>query len=196
GGTPQKNESEEQVQEKGLEVRANENVEQPAIKDSVQQETSSQNISSVQKPEKEAFEIDKVTFIETEKKEEENRKAETHIVKQGETLYGIARQYGIPLQDLADWNELKYDESIKIGQTILVNSPIKITSKDAPDVRNIQEKVQERVILHKVSSGETLYKIAREHNVTIKEVMEWNGKTDFNVALGEVIKIKKLIGNE
>ncbi|MDQ3394259.1 MAG: LysM peptidoglycan-binding domain-containing protein [Bacteroidota bacterium] len=144
--------------------------------------------------EEDAFHGNNVTFIED--KSTEVIKNDTHIVQQGETLYGLSKKYNVPLQELAAWNKLKYNDPIKIGQSILVNSPPNVTNKVAPDVIKTPEKVAEKFILYKVVAGETLYKIARDHNVTIKEVMEWNDKTDFKVSSGEVIKIKKAIGNE
>jgi membrane-bound lytic murein transglycosylase D len=147
--------------------------------------------------EDEKFEAESVSFVQVGKTETiEVGSQDPHVVRQGETLYGIARAYSIPLNDLARWNNLKFDEGIKIGQVLTLVSPKNITKEEPADVRNNTENVQEQYISHKVIAGETLYKIAREHNVTIKEVMEWNKKTDFSVALGEVIKIKKLIVNE
>jgi membrane-bound lytic murein transglycosylase D len=137
-----------------------------------------------------------VIYVVTNQAQPEVTSKSEHVVKQGETLYGIARNYAIPLNDLAKWNNLNFDESIKIGQVISLQAPNIFTDEEPLDVRKNKENIQEQYIDHKVAAGETLYKIAREHNVTIKEVMEWNKKTDFNVALGEVIKIKKLIVNE
>ncbi|CAN5262772.1 hypothetical protein BH23BAC1_BH23BAC1_33550 [soil metagenome] len=159
-------------------------------------ESSSEVIKQDNK-ENDKFENESITFIQIDNSQnQELNQNDQHVVKQGETLYGIARNYSIPLKDLAIWNNLKFDEGIQIGQVLSLKSPGFIAKEVTPDVRNITENVQEQYINHRVATGETLYKIAREYNVTIKEVMEWNKKTDFNVALGEVIKIKKLIVND
>jgi LysM repeat protein len=49
-------------------------------------------------------------------------KSFTHAVVQGETLYGIAKQYFVSVDDLKKWNNLKTN-SAKIGQIIFVSNP-------------------------------------------------------------------------
>jgi LysM repeat protein len=44
-----------------------------------------------------------------------------HTVKKGETLYGISRKYGISEEDLRKLNNLSADQSIRIGQKLLVS---------------------------------------------------------------------------
>ncbi len=47
-------------------------------------------------------------------------KAGMHIVKPGETLLGIARQYGVTLPDLVRWNDLTDPNQIQVGQSVRV----------------------------------------------------------------------------
>lgn len=44
-----------------------------------------------------------------------------HTVRQGETLLGIARQYGVTLPDLVAWNSITDPNQIQVGQTIRVS---------------------------------------------------------------------------
>ncbi len=46
----------------------------------------------------------------------------THTVQQGETLFRISQRYGVAVDDLKKWNNLP-DNTIKIGQKLLVNKP-------------------------------------------------------------------------
>ena len=46
-------------------------------------------------------------------------KAVYHTVKSGETLYGIARTYGVPVQSIKQLNKLS-DNDIKVGQRIII----------------------------------------------------------------------------
>lgn len=43
-----------------------------------------------------------------------------HIVKPGDTLLGIARQYGVTLPDLVGWNDLTDPNQIQVGQAVRV----------------------------------------------------------------------------
>ncbi|MBK7652018.1 MAG: LysM peptidoglycan-binding domain-containing protein [Flammeovirgaceae bacterium] len=49
--------------------------------------------------------------------------AGVHTVASKETLFSIARQYGITVQQIRDWNTLASDE-VKIGQTLVVADPV------------------------------------------------------------------------
>jgi len=42
---------------------------------------------------------------------------------------------------------------------------------------------------HEVKLSDTLYSVARQYGVTIKDLMECNNKKDFSVSLGERLKI-------
>jgi membrane-bound lytic murein transglycosylase D len=46
-------------------------------------------------------------------------------------------------------------------------------------------------IEHEVRTTDTLYSIARKYGVTIKELMEWNNKKDFTLAIGEKLRIQE-----
>jgi membrane-bound lytic murein transglycosylase D len=42
---------------------------------------------------------------------------------------------------------------------------------------------------HQVKPSDTLYSVARQYGVTIREIMEWNGKKDFSLAIGEKLRV-------
>jgi membrane-bound lytic murein transglycosylase D len=44
-------------------------------------------------------------------------------------------------------------------------------------------------VLHEVRPSDTLYSVARQYGVTIREIMEWNGKKDFTLAVGEKLRV-------
>ena len=43
--------------------------------------------------------------------------------------------------------------------------------------------------VHEVQPSDTLYSVARQYGVTIKEIMDWNGKKDFGLFIGEKLKV-------
>ncbi len=81
--------------------------------------------------------------------------------------------------DLARWNNLNIQDGIRPGQ-VLKLSDGQTASNDLP-VKQIE---------HEVKNTDTLYGIARKYGVTIKDLMEWNNKKDFNLAIGEKLKIQ------
>jgi membrane-bound lytic murein transglycosylase D len=108
----------------------------------------------------------------------------THTVQQGETLYSIARQYNLGVMDLVNANNLNLQESIKPGQVIKLSESQSIENSVVT-----LDKPSE--VEHKVKPTDTLYSIARQYGVTIKDLMEWNNKKDFTLSVGERLKVKQ-----
>ena len=108
-----------------------------------------------------------------------------HVVQAGETLYGISRQYDVTVDELRNWNDLEKSGTLSIGQTLKVQqvSTASTGDSDPTDAGNTQ------FVVHRVQSGETLYQIARQYNATIKQLMDLNQKPDFNLSVGEELKI-------
>lgn len=48
---------------------------------------------------------------------------QTHIVKQGETLFAISKMYGITVPQLKTWNNIGSDNIISIGQKLVIFKP-------------------------------------------------------------------------
>lgn len=46
-----------------------------------------------------------------------------HVVQAGETLYAIARRYGLSAQDLARWNQLGDGSTLRVGQRLSLGPP-------------------------------------------------------------------------
>ena len=49
---------------------------------------------------------------------EPTAQAGVHVVKPGDTLLGIARQYGVTLPDLVGWNNLTDPNQIQVGRAL------------------------------------------------------------------------------
>ena len=76
-----------------------------------------------------------------------------HVVKAGESLYSIARQYGVSPTLLGRLNAAPADGALAVGQTLVIYEP-------------------ERV--HVVQPGETLERIARQEGVTVLSLYQNN----------------------
>ena len=57
---------------------------------------------------------------------------ETYIVKAGDTLYGIARRFGLKFKDLTDWNRISEPYAIQSGQRLHLHSPATTSLVEAP----------------------------------------------------------------
>ena len=82
--------------------------------------------------------------------------SETKIIaKKGDTLFKLSKQYGIALKELMYKNNFNDANQILEGEVIIL--PLK---------RNVNEH-----ITYTVKEGDTLYKIARENNVNVKDLI-------------------------
>jgi len=89
--------------------------------------------------------------------------AETKIIaKNGDTLFKIAKQYGVPLKELMYKNNFNDATKIIEGEFIVI-----------PFIDNNEDKHNE-YLNHKVVEGDTLYKIAREYNINLKDIISIN----------------------
>src|SRR5690606_9151318 len=68
-----------------------------------------------------------------------------HTVQQGQTLFSIARQYQISVDQLRDWNSQTGNE-LKIGQTLYVAQPERLTSPAERTVTAEQPRPVERTV--------------------------------------------------
>lgn len=103
-----------------------------------------------------------------------------HIVEQGETLYGIARNYQINAKDLMQWNKMNNNSKLMVGQKLIVNAP--------SDIKKA-ETIQQTTKIHTVGKGETLFRIAKQYAVSVSNLKTWNDLLSDNLALGQKLKI-------
>jgi len=110
-----------------------------------------------------------------------------HEVQPGETLYSISKKYGVTMDELLSWNDLPEAGVLSVGQQIMIQQ------SDLPGGQSAaSEEAGPGFETYKVKAGDTLYQIAREHGTSIKELMEWNRKSDSNLSIGEELKVRKL----
>ena len=107
--------------------------------------------------------------------------SETKIIaKNGDTLLRLSRQYGVPLKELMYKNNLNDATRIIEGKAIVI--PLKNKEKDYKADNPI----------YKVVEGDTLYKIARNYNVNLQDIIDLNnlGNNSF-LELGQIILLPK-----
>lgn len=107
---------------------------------------------------------------------QQNAAVTIHVVQRGETLFRIAQQYGVNLEDIARANGLINPANIAIGQRLLI--PLGAVAQPAPPQT------------HTVQVGETLESIALFYGVDQQQVIMLNGIVNPNALyIGQVLKI-------
>ncbi|WP_413677337.1 LysM peptidoglycan-binding domain-containing protein [Prochlorococcus sp. MIT 0916] len=103
--------------------------------------------------------------------------AETKIVaKSGDTLFKISKRYGVPLKELMYKNNFNDANKLIEGEVIII--PLK----------DINKHKNNEHLTYKVIEGDTLYKIARNYNVNLKDIISIN-----NLSNNSYLKPKQII---
>jgi membrane-bound lytic murein transglycosylase D len=90
-----------------------------------------------------------------------------HVVRPGESLWVIARNYSVGIEDIRRWNRLGNSSLIRPGQRLMIEM-------DGP-------AGQAPSLSYTVRSGDSLWLIARRHQVTLRDLMRWNGLDESSV---------------
>ncbi|WP_347157814.1 LysM peptidoglycan-binding domain-containing protein [Pontibacter chitinilyticus] len=115
----------------------------------------------------------------------------THTVTAGETLYQISKKYTVSIDELRRWNNLS-DNNLHPGQELQVEAPTATAAPaKATETVPASNTNSSGSAYHTVVAGESMYQISRQYGVTIKDIMQWNNKSDFSVSIGEKLLIKK-----
>lgn len=119
-------------------------------------------------------------------------------VKGGETLRSIASKYKVTLKALTSLNNLSLKEQIKAGATILLptgasTNPPKKTASKTSETRSptSSDASDDNYLLHTIQSGESLWSISEQYNVTVQNIFKWNGMKKSKIMPGKKLKIKK-----
>lgn len=115
-----------------------------------------------------------VVSSDFEEEEEPEVTPITHVVKRGETVYSIARQYGIPLDDIYSSNpNAKY--GIKAGEELVLT-------------QNPERKG--KYIFYQIKPGDTLSSLARSYHLSVESILRDNpGISEDNFRAGETIRL-------
>lgn len=76
-----------------------------------------------------------------------------HVVQPGDTMYRLARQYGVSMERLLQDNQLENPAHLVVGQTIVVQYP---------------------QLIHTVRAGDSLYSIAQTYDTTVVQLLRNN----------------------
>ncbi|MEG3133236.1 N-acetylmuramoyl-L-alanine amidase AmiB [Rouxiella sp. T17] len=110
-----------------------------------------------------------------------------HKVKRGETLTGIAAEYGTTRAALHDLNKLKKD-GVWVGQRLKVPAGTSAVSRNSTAKVSVAHGSR-RAARHKVVRGDTLSAIASRYGVSMNDIRTANHMKSGDVQLGQTLAI-------
>ena len=105
-------------------------------------------------------------------------RAISYRIKRGDTLASISNRYGVSMANLQDWNKLSNPGDIIAGRAMTIYLP---RSRDAASGgastsnRGRGGAAESNSVVYTVKPGDTLWDIARAHNVTLSALRRTNG---------------------
>jgi len=123
--------------------------------------------------------------------------AGTHTVLRNETIFTIAKQYGVTAYQLRKMNNLP-DNAITIGQVLKVPGGI-ITDVQVPKekqaettaTKEVPAASKEESFIHTVATGENIFSIAKKYNLTAYQIRTANKLEDNNIKVDQKLIIPK-----
>ncbi len=106
-----------------------------------------------------------------------------HIVQPYQNLTTIAQAYGVKVDTILALNGIKIDTPLQIGQKLVIQ-PSSATPSATPRPLTPLEKLtpaSDGKYYHTVKSGETLSWIAKLYQVTVTDLVTWNGLTSASI---------------
>lgn len=103
----------------------------------------------------------------------------TYTVKNGDTLYSIAKKYNVSVNALKTLNNLS-SNTLRVGQKLKIPSK-ETTTPSAPTTPSTNT--------YTVKKGDTLYSIARDNNTTVDTLKTLNNLTTTNLSIGQTLKL-------
>lgn len=100
----------------------------------------------------------------------------SYTVESGDTLWGISQAKNVSVEQLKGWNELSSDLIFPKQELVL-------------GAEEEKEEVAEEKSTYTVNSGDNLYRIAKDHGISLDQLMSWNGITGHLIYPGDKLVV-------
>ena len=120
-----------------------------------------------------------------------NENTQTYVVKSGDTLWGIANQFGLTVANLKAMNNLSSD-TIFVGQQLKVKGGSTTTPAPDPTPTPTPDPTPDpgNSSVYTVKSGDSLWGIANKNGVSVANLKAWNNLSSDMIFVGQKLTIK------
>ena len=91
---------------------------------------------------------------------------QAYLVQSGDSLWSVARRYGVTVANLALWNSMSPQDILSIGRELVVwsDSPVFVPAAN--------QRI--RRVTYTVRRGDSLYRISTQFRVSVADLLQWN----------------------
>lgn len=123
-----------------------------------------------------------------------------HTVEPGETLFSLSRRYNVTIAEIQQWNDLE-TSNLSTGMELTIFRPESDDSQEtiqpaeATDTDSIEREsiVRQREggrnTYYTVRSGDSLYRIANQHGLTVEELKQLNNLESDMLRVGQRLTV-------
>lgn len=101
-----------------------------------------------------------------------------HTVRPKDTLYSIAKKYGMNVDLLMRVNRVRNPYNLRVGTRLCIPGMIVSNDVDTRPAGNDDTPAPSCKKMHTVKQGDTLYMIAKMYKVTLDDLMDANPDID------------------
>jgi len=106
-----------------------------------------------------------------------------HRVSNGDTFWGLSKQYKVSVRKLASWNGMAPGDPLRVGQKLVV-------WVNQPSSGSLHPGSQARPIHYTVKKGDSLARISSRFKVTVTDLRKWNAlRKDRYLQPGQRLKL-------
>ena len=111
----------------------------------------------------------------------------TYKVQKGDTLYSISQKFNTTVDEIKRLNNIT-SNNIYINQELYIPTSNSIPSNPLP-IPPIDDDENEEYSEYIVQKGDSLWKISRDYNITVKELIELNNLTTTTLQIGDKLLV-------
>ncbi|MBQ7555029.1 LysM peptidoglycan-binding domain-containing protein [bacterium] len=109
-----------------------------------------------------------------------------YTVKKGDSLWAIARNYKLKVEDIQKWNGMS-DSSLKPGMVLKLKEPVESAPAEVVETTESSEASGEEN--YTVQNGDTYYSLGKKFGLSADKLKELNGGQELKA--GQVIKVRE-----
>lgn len=111
-----------------------------------------------------------------------------HVVRSGQSLWEISRNYGVTIASLAKWNGMAPIDTLSVGQRLVVWTKGAATKAQQASLSTSSPSKTVRALRYTIRKGDSLSRIADRFNIRVSDIKRWN-KVGKYIQPGQTLKL-------